>query len=408
MVDEPRDRCRIYGTTEVPVWCVSKSGANSAIASLRAWKPEVIYIQCTLEPQFERQLTEGIPSIFFAHCYSGACISGNKSFRLPLASVCNRKLSYTCLFYYYPRRCGGFNPLTMLNEYRKQIEMRARLVRYAAVVTASEHMKREYVCQGLSPHRVHVLRLPVAGIDSATPDDTELAEACRRRLRRRPRGGAQVSELRLLFVGRMEWLKGGHVLIMALPEIAARLRTRIQMNFVGDGRERATWIRRAQKVEATNPSVSFTFDGWLDGAGLAERYKQADLLVVPSLWPEPFGMVGSEAARYGLPAVGFDVGGISEWLQDNVNGQLASGKPASAEGLTRAVIRAISDPEHYRHLCEKALKYGASNNMACHLSALSRLCDDIIGRATPRPQCDGARPSETPGDSIETRRPVTM
>jgi glycosyltransferase involved in cell wall biosynthesis len=400
MVDEPRDRSKIYENAEVPVWCVNAIGADRAAAALRAWKPEVIYIQCTLESQFERQLTEGIPSILFAHCYSGACISGNKSFRLPFVSVCSRKLSYKCLFYYYPRRCGGFNPITMWKEFRKQIAIRARLARYAAVVTATEHMKREYVRQGVLPRRINVLRLPVCGIDNPLTEDMDPNEACRLRLRRREREGAQVSQLRLLFVGRMEWLKGGHVLIRALPEIAAGLRTRIEMNFVGDGRDRTAWIRRAQKVETTNPSVSFTFDGWLDNAGLAERYGQADLLIVPSLWPEPFGMVGLEAARFGLPAVGFDVGGISEWLEDNVNGQLAS-KPASAEGLAAAVIRAISDRDHYRDLCENALRSCASSNVAGHVSALSRLCEDVINRVTTGQPAYAASGSETSAGWIQ-------
>src|SRR5689334_21576515 len=41
-----------------------------------------------------------------------------------------------------------------------------------------------------------------------------------------------------------------------------------------------------------------------------------------SVWPEPFGMLGLEAMRYGLPVVGFDTGGIKEWVVDGRNGFL--------------------------------------------------------------------------------------
>src|SRR6185369_3004667 len=41
-----------------------------------------------------------------------------------------------------------------------------------------------------------------------------------------------------------------------------------------------------------------------------------------SLWPEPFGMAGPEAMRWGLPVVAFDAGGIREWLTDGEDGFL--------------------------------------------------------------------------------------
>jgi len=51
-------------------------------------------------------------------------------------------------------------------------------------------------------------------------------------------------------------------------------------------------------------------------------YSDASVAVVSSAWPEPFGAVGLEAMRYGLPLVAFDAGGVKEWLMDGVSGFL--------------------------------------------------------------------------------------
>jgi len=372
-IDEPGDRRRISRADEIPVWCVIDGGIDRAIASLWAWKPDILYVQSDIDPELEQQLIGIAPSVYFAHNYTGACISGSKLQRLPSMTVCERTLGWRCLLHYYPRRCGGLNPITMWTNYANQTQRAARLHRYDAIVTASAHMKSEYVRQGFDPDRVHVVWLPIVTPTSHEPSATDHDSSPRIN-----RSTAWESELRLLFVGRMEWIKGGHILIDALPEISALLARRVSLNFVGDGRERERWSRRAQSVQSSDGRVHVDFDGWLDGAPLAERFKQADLLVVPSLWPEPFGMVGPEAARYGLPAVAFDVGGISDWLTDGVNGHLAPTNPTTASGLARAVVGASNEREHYLNLCEGARRAVVRFGLDAHTSSLMELCGEIV------------------------------
>jgi len=62
---------------------------------------------------------------------------------------------------------------------------------------------------------------------------------------------------------------------------------------------------------------------------MEQFYLQGSLFTISSVWPEPFGMVGPEAMRFGLPVVGFDAGGIREWLIDGENGFLVPWKDIS-------------------------------------------------------------------------------
>jgi glycosyltransferase involved in cell wall biosynthesis len=78
--------------------------------------------------------------------------------------------------------------------------------------------------------------------------------------------------------------------------------------------------------------------------------RQADLLAVPSVWPEPFGLVGIEAGCVGLPAVAFAVGGIPDWLAPGESGELAGGRPPTVAGLAEALVRALADPLHWQRL----------------------------------------------------------
>jgi glycosyltransferase involved in cell wall biosynthesis len=77
--------------------------------------------------------------------------------------------------------------------------------------------------------------------------------------------------------------------------------------------------------------------------------RQADLLAMPSLWPEPFGLLGPEAGCVGLPSVGYAHGGIPDWLVEGESGALAP-SPPTVEGLADAILRAISDADRHQVL----------------------------------------------------------
>src|SRR6266852_4706538 len=108
-------------------------------------------------------------------------------------------------------------------------------------------------------------------------------------------------EWRLLFAGRMTRLKGGAVLLDAIPAVAAALGRPVRVTFAGEGPAREDWAAQGRVLAARNPNLRIEFVGWLDADALDALAKSIHLLVMPSLWPEPFGLVGPEFGLKGIP-----------------------------------------------------------------------------------------------------------
>jgi glycosyltransferase involved in cell wall biosynthesis len=298
--------------------------------SLQAWNPTVIYNNGLMNMEWEASLALAAPVVHYAHNYYGTCISGEKTRKFPAPRPCDRCFGPACLAQYLPRRCGGINPFTMWHDYQLQSQRLSHLNSCYAIVTASKHIENEYRKHGFE----RVFRAPLF-VDPVT---------------RRP----QAIQHRVLFCGRMMRLKGGDLLLDAIPEVERLLGRTIEVYFAGDGPERAAW-------ESRNTKAIFT--GWVSQHAL--RDLNSGLLVMPSLWPEPFGLAGLEL---GIPVAAFAVGGIPEWLSDGVNGHLSD--TFTAAGLARAIVACLQDPTHFRELQEGATRIAAEFSIERHLSAL--------------------------------------
>jgi len=344
-----------------------------AVHMLRTWRPDVIYAHGFLEPEDEARVLEIAPGVFAAHSYYGTCISGEKTHKFPIVRPCSRQFGPACLALYFPRRCGGLSPITMLTAYDRQRRRLALLHGYVRVVTASAHMAREFVRHGVAGARVSTL--PHYGASDEDPVDTTSAARV-----------APDAAWRMTFVGRMDRLKGGHVLLDALPRVRAASNRPLKLTFAGEGPAREWWERHGQTVASQGSGISIEFAGWLEKETLMSRLAATDVVVMPSLWPEPFGLVGLEANRRGVPVVAFATGGIPEWLQDGVNGCLAPGDPPTADGLADALIRCLRSLESSDALTRGARAAAQSKREDEHLDALV----DILGQAAERSDCVNA------------------
>jgi glycogen synthase len=150
---------------------------------------------------------------------------------------------------------------------------------------------------------------------------------------RRRRGGPP----ELLFVGRLEYEKGVHDAIAALPRIR-RAHPGTTLTIAGEGTQQDWLVEQARKHRVLKAT---RFVGRLDHDELLAALHRADAAVLPSHY-EPFGLAALEAAAAGAPLVTSNIGGLGEAV---INGETGmSCPPRDVTQLAKAVSAVLDDP----------------------------------------------------------------
>jgi len=176
----------------------------------------------------------------------------------------------------------------------------------------------------------------------------------------------------MLYVGRLEKIKGVHDAIMALSMIRDK-HPEAHLTIAGRG-EYEEDLRKLVKQKGMEEVVHFR--GHINREQLYELYKECTVLVVPSVWPEPFGKIGAEAYSVGRPVIAADVGGISSWLRDGETGYLipSDNQPALAEALTKY----FDDPEEIQRMSERALVRAQDFTIEKHADRILKVYEKTI------------------------------
>jgi glycosyltransferase involved in cell wall biosynthesis len=157
----------------------------------------------------------------------------------------------------------------------------------------------------------------------------------------------------LVFVGRLVSDKGADVLITAVAALRAQ-QLRPTVTIVGSGPDEASLRRQVADLDL-GAQVHFT--GARSGLELATLLNRHSLIVVPSVWQEPFGIVALEGMACGCVPVGSAGGGLRDAIGDCgetfVNGD-PSALTTRLAGLLRdtqrqAVLRARFSEHLRRH-----------------------------------------------------------
>jgi glycosyltransferase involved in cell wall biosynthesis len=270
--------------------------------------PTVVHLHQLDDPHVVDFLRRRVPVVISAHGYL-ACTSGYHYFAP--GQECLRAHGPGCIPN-LPRCAHTRDPRTLPNAYRRADRALAALQRADLAISYSSAVDWHLAINGLARRRV-VPYFPTVAAKT---------------------GSGHEGRRRVVFAGRIVTTKGVKTLVEAAREVHAEFR------ICGDG-----WQLQAMRRLASRKRVEdrVSFKGWLDPDGLAQEFADASVVAVPSLWPEPFGIVGIEAFAAGRPVVASATGGIGDWLEDGVSGLLVA--PGDAGALAAALSALLDDPQ---------------------------------------------------------------
>ena len=176
------------------------------------------------------------------------------------------------------------------------------------IIAPTEKEKEELILHyGASPERIGVVPCGV-NLELFQPIDKDMAK----------RQLGFVDDKLILFVGRIEPLKGIDQLLKAMPYLQNGQEPRLII--IGGDEQSQYEIERLQKLSRSlHIQGSVTFLGLIKYEQLPYFYSAADACVVPSYY-ESFGLVALESLACGTPVVATDVGDLKSIIRQGETG----------------------------------------------------------------------------------------
>lgn len=327
------------------------------------FRPDVIVLHKWTDSRLADSLMARHPAVQVVHDHDLYCPRRHKYFPLN-HQACGERAGAACVRHLcLLERRDGLVPIgfTSLAEFRRRMSVARRARR---LVAGSRYSAQQLGHNGFPADRITVIPPVPAAIGQA---------------QYLPPGEIG----RMLFVGQVIRGKGLDLLLDA----AAGLHGEWHLDVVGEGRQLEECRQQAVRLGIAE---RVHFAGWVPHTELDAWYRRASFTVVPSRWPEPFGMIGLESMSRGRPVVAFDSGGIGDWLAHEVSGLLV--RPADVDALRHALQQAISTPGLVRRLgyhaarhCRRHFNHGRYLDAMQDALALAAECEEPAAKAAAVP-----------------------
>ncbi len=277
------------------------------------FNPDVINVQNIDDPKLLLALNRLKPTVRFIHDHRSYC-PGNSKLWFGSNQVCPIAMGWTCAAYAFKEKCMTRRLPKMLRRISRRREMLKALRQLPLVLCNSNYVRERLIQNGLDEKKVVINSLFPGGLPSELSSPAKV-------------GWGEPPAV--IFVGRIFLEKGVDYLLKAVALIKE---VPFKVSIIGEGWD----LNRCRELaHDLNIDDRVEFTGYLPREEIDSFYRRCRLLVFPSVWPEPFGMVGLEAYSFGKPVVAFEVGGVRDWLVDKQTGYLVErgNIPALAEKI---------------------------------------------------------------------------
>jgi glycosyltransferase involved in cell wall biosynthesis len=147
--------------------------------------------------------------------------------------------------------------------------------------------------------------------------------------------------MRFGYIGTLSEIKGVGWLISSFKSLD------IDAKLIIAGTGNIAYEADMKDLAKSDPRIEFA--GYVKPA---DFYPNISVLIVPSKWEEPLGMVAAEACAYDVPVIATKKGGLPELVKDGVNGILCDA--SDEESISKAIMKIYNDKKLYDTLRSNA------------------------------------------------------
>ena len=264
--------------------------ARAVAAELREHPPDVVVTASV----FDRAVLDAVRAnakrwVARIHDHRVFCPTGDRVYP-QFEAPCSAPMGAACRGASIVRGCVHGPRASSFRRIAERESVRDRIARADVVLVSSDHMRATCIANGIAANRIEITPPPL-------PDAAFAAVPA-----------VRPAAPTLLFASRLTPRKGLRSLLGALAKLPAAERPALVVAGEGEAEERDA------RSQAAHDGLHVEWRGRLTAGQLRDAIDAADAVAVPSLWPEPFGLVGIEAQARGRPAVAYAVGGIGDWI----------------------------------------------------------------------------------------------